>query len=409
MKVQEDVIVVGGGASGLVTAIMCAREGKRVLVLEHKKQIGKKILATGNGKCNYTNKNCNIEGYRSEQAEFVYYPLSVFDPQKAIAFFAELGIYPKEKNGYIYPYSEQASAVVDVLTMELERLDVRIIYEKVVSIQKKECFFVQTEQGVYTGATVVLATGGKASPKLGSDGSGFLLARKLGHTIVEPVPALIGLKCKESYYEAISGVRIQAGISLYIDKESEPVAVEEGELQLTNYGISGIPVFQVSRFAARALSEGHSVYARIDYMPAISINELVTLLQKRFLADGKNASEALVGLIPAKLIPVFLQQGGIKATINAAKVNEQQLKQLASQLKRQKTEIVETNGFEHAQVTAGGVSTKEIEEKTMESKLISGLYFTGEMIDVDGICGGYNLQWCWSSAYVASESINARF
>ena len=405
MKVQEDVIVVGGGASGLVTAIMCAREGKRVLVLEHKKQIGKKILATGNGKCNYTNKNCNIEDYRGEQAEFTKYALSVFDSRRAIAFFEELGIYPKEKNGYIYPYSEQASAMVDVLAMELERLKVRIVYEKAVSIKKKECFWVQTENSVYTGIKVVLATGGKASPKLGSDGSGFVLARKLGHTIVEPVPALIGLKCKESYYETISGVRIQAGISLYIAQEMEPVAMEVGELQLTNYGISGIHVFQVSRFAARALSEGNSVYARIDYLPAISLDELVLLLKKRFLVSEKNASEALVGLLPSKLIPVFLQQGGIKATMNATKVNEQQLRQLASQLKRQKTEIVETNGFDTAQVTAGGVSTKEIEEKTMESKVLSGVYFVGEIVDVDGICGGYNLQWCWSSAYVASQAI----
>lgn len=406
MKVQEDVIVVGGGASGLVTAIMCARKGKRVLVLEHKKQIGKKILATGNGKCNYTNRNCKIDGYRGGQAGFVQYALSVFDSGKAIAFFEELGLYPKEKNGYIYPYSEQASAMVDVLVMELERLSVQIVYEKVVSIQKKNCFLVQTENQLYTATSVVLATGGKASPKLGSDGSGFVLAGKLGHTIVEPVPALIGLRCREPYYEKISGVRIQAGISLYIDQESNPVAMDEGELQLTSYGISGIPVFQVSRFAARALAEGHCVYARMDYMPAVSMEELVSLLKKRFQAPEKSAMEALVGFLPAKLIPVFLQQGGIKVSMSAAKVKEQQLKQLANQLKRQKTEIVETNGFDTAQVTAGGVSTEEIEEKTMESKLVSGLYFTGEIMDVDGICGGYNLQWCWSSAYVASMAIS---
>lgn len=396
---------MGGGASGLVTAIMCARKGKRVLVLEHKKQIGKKILATGNGKCNYTNKNCSIEGYRGEQEEFAQYALSVFDSAKAMAFFEELGVFPKEKNGYIYPYSEQASAMVDVLAMELERLSVRIIYEKVVSIQKKEFFLVQTENRVYSGKVVVLATGGKASPKLGSDGSGFTIARKLGHEIVKPVPALIGLKCKEPYYEQISGVRIQAVISLYIDKDLNPVATDKGELQLTGYGVSGIPVFQVSRFAARALEEGHSVYARIDYMPTMSMDELVSLLKKRFQAPGKNATEALVGFLPAKLIPVFLRQGGIKTSINALKVNEQQLKQLASQLKKQKTEIVDTNGFDTAQVTAGGISTKEIDDRTMESKLIPKLYFTGEIMDVDGICGGYNLQWCWSSAYVASQSI----
>ena len=405
---QADVIIVGGGASGLVTAIMCARKGCKVLVLEHKKQIGKKLLATGNGKCNYTNRNISVDCYRGDKPEIPSFALQAFGPEEAVAFFEELGIYPKEKDGYVYPYSQQASSVVVVLQMELERLGVQVRYEKVQSVSGGTCFCVNTEKQTYKAAYLVLACGGKASPKLGADGSGYVLAKQLGHSIVEPVPALIGLKCQEAYYEKIAGVRVQAVVSLYIENVDGPVAKEQGELQLTSYGISGIPVFQVSRYAARALTEQKNVWAKIDYMPEFSREELEKLLEERFTDNGKTAMQALVGLLPEKLIPVFLQQSGIKVTMQAGKVKEMQRIQLAQQLKNKKTNIVDTNGFEHAQVTAGGVSTKEISSHTMESKLVKNLFFTGEIVDVDGICGGYNLQWCWSSAYLASEAIGER-
>ncbi len=400
---RTDVIIVGGGAAGMFSAILCARCGKRVVLFEQKKQLGKKLLATGNGKCNYTNLYISEDCYGGEQDGFVEYGIHAFGPDKAVECLKKMGIYPKNKNGYIYPYSEQASAVLDIFEMEIHNAGIHVKFEKVLEIQKKKDFIVRTENGRYTGKQLVLATGGKASPKLGSDGSGFVLARKLGHRVVDPVPALIGLKCSEAYYKEISGVRVFAEISLYVDQEK--VQEEKGELQLTSYGISGIPVFQLSRYAARALEDGKSVSACIDYMPEFTKEELELELTRRFRKSDKNASEALIGLLNQKLIQVFLPLSGISKTKKASSINAQQIKQLAVKLKKMNTKIVETNGFEQAQVTAGGVSTDEIDEKTMESKLIKDFYLVGEVMDVDGICGGYNLQWCWISAYLASCAI----
>lgn len=406
-SMQTDVIIVGGGASGLVTAVMCARDGKRVLLFEQKKQIGKKLLATGNGKCNYTNKNQTEACYRSENKDFPQYGLSAFGYKEAISFFEELGITPKEKQGYIYPYSEQAVAFVEALEMEIKKRNVQVCYEKVVQIQQKKNgkFCVLTEQASYQSEKLVLAAGGKASPKLGSDGSGYVLAKQMGHRIIAPVPALIGLKCREDFYETVAGVRIQAKVTLYIESMEQAIAEDTGELQLTNYGISGIPVFQISRYAARAIEEEKSVYAKLDFMPAFSKIELEEICRSRFSRSEISAEQALIGLLNKKLIQLVLHKSGIRAKQKANKVNEMQCKQLVNTLKGMKTQIIGTNGFEHAQVTAGGVDTVEIDNKTMESKIVKGLYFTGEIMDVDGICGGYNLQWCWSSAYLASTAI----
>ena len=404
---DADVIVAGGGASGLFAAVLCAKENLKVMVLEQKDRIGKKILATGNGKCNYTNRNMRKDCYRGENKEFPEMALSTFGPEEAISYWEELGIYPKDKNGYLYPYSEQATAVLDVLRMELERKKVSVVCEeKVQSIEKTEKgFLVKTDKNRYKSKYVIVATGGQASPKLGSDGSGYKLAKKLGHSVVKPVPALIGLKCKEDYYKAISGVRTEAEVAVYIDGKEKCIARDKGELQLTNYGISGIPVFQISRFAAQALEERKKVWVRIDYMPSKRLEDLDKFLRNRFQDKQKTAEEALIGLFNKKLIQMFLKQSGIKLDMAVCKVTEKQIIQLAGNIKGMFTAVVDTNGFEQAQVTAGGVSTWEIAPDTMESILVPGLYFTGEIMDVDGICGGYNLQWCWSSAFLAAKAI----
>ena len=406
MAIDADVIVAGGGASGLFAAVLCAKENLKVIVLEQKERIGKKILATGNGKCNFTNRNLRKDCYRGENKDFPEIALSTFGPEEAISYWEELGIYPKDKNGYLYPHSEQAASVLDVLRMELEREKVSIVcQEKVLNIEKREnVFCVKTDKNSYSSKYVIIATGGQASPKLGSDGSGYKIAKRLGHSVVKPVPALIGLKCKEDYYKTVSGVRTEAKVAVYIDGKEKCIAKDKGELQLTNYGISGIPVFQISRFAARALEEQKKVWVRIDYMPSISTKELGKLLTKRFQDKLKTAEEALVGLFNKKLIQMFLKQSGIKLDMVACKVTEKQITQLAGNVKGMFTEVLNTNGFEQAQVTAGGVSTWEIASDTMESILAPGLYFTGEIIDVDGICGGYNLQWAFASGFVAGSS-----
>lgn len=408
MAQKKDVIIIGGGASGLFAAIVCARAGKKVLVLEHKERVGKKLLATGNGKCNYTNLFMPQGCYRGEHPEFASCALSFFGAEDAIAFFEELGIYPKNKNGYIYPNSEQAASVLEVMEMVLDYYSVQIICKEEVTeiIPEKTEFLVKGTQGTYRGDKVILATGGQVSAKLGSDGSGYKLAKKLRHTVIKPVPALIGLKCKESYYKELAGVRTEAAVSLYVGSIDNCVAKDQGELQLTGYGISGIPVFQISRFGSRAIKERKKVFVKIDFLPSLEKKEIYKILWKRLKeSEGKTAEQAMIGLLNKKLSKVLLAESQIDTRISSKEVSKRQMNVLVENIKGMCTCVLDTNGYGNAQVTAGGISTEQVEERTMESKLVRGLYFTGEILDIDGICGGYNLQWCWSSAYTAAMDI----
>lgn len=397
-----DVIVVGAGASGLLAAVVAARQGRSVTILEHKDRIGKKILATGNGKCNYTNLNQDFSFYRGDYPGFVEVPLNIFGAEDAIAFFQELGIYPREKNGYLYPNSEQASSVLDVLRIELQHLGVNIMCnEHVLQIDRKQnSFFVKTKATVYQGKKVILATGGMASADLGSDGSGYAIAKKLGHSIIEPVPALVQLKAKEPFFKALAGIRTQVKLSLYIDEECREEA--SGELQLTAYGVSGIPVFEVSRYASKALQKKEKVHMIIDFLPGSSNREVLAQFNSRIKAGGyKTAEELMIGLLNKKLNQVLLKEAGISATKKALELSEKEVKELVKRIKEFRVTIYEANSFANAQVSAGGVNTKEIDNQTMESQLIKGLYIVGELLDIDGSCGGYNLQWAWTSGYLA--------
>lgn len=408
MSKKKDVIIIGGGASGLFAAIMCARAGKKVLVLEHKDRIGKKLLATGNGKCNYTNLLMPKGCYRGEHPEFSSYALHLFGAEDTITFFKEMGIYPKNKNGYIYPNSEQAASVLEVMEMALNYYHVQIICkEEVTKITPEEKeFTVKGNQGTYQGKNIILATGGQVSAKLGSDGSGYKLAKKLGHKVIKPVPALIGFKCKEKYFKELAGVRTEAEVSLFIDNLNHCVAKDRGELQLTNYGISGIPVFQISRFGSRAIKDRKKVFVNIDFLPDMEKEEVYKLIWHRFReTEGKTAFQAMIGLLNKKLCNVLLTESKIDLQIPSKEVSKRQQNLLVDNIKGMCITVFDTNGYENAQVTAGGIDTEQIDEKTMESKLIPSLYFIGEILDIDGICGGYNLQWCWSSAYTAAMDI----
>lgn len=413
----NDIIIVGAGASGMVAAILAAREKRNVILLEQKDRIGKKILATGNGKCNYTNEYQGKECYHSENSSFPMEVLASFGKSETIAFFQELGIYPKVKKGYIYPNSEQAAALLDVLRMELERHRVPIFCETTVKqIKKKQkngtTFFevVCEQEGKkecnYTSKRVILSTGGKASPKLGSDGSGYFLAKQLGHSITTVVPALIGLKAKETYFRALAGVRTEASITLWINQEE--VIKEVGELQLTNYGISGIPVFQISRYANLALEsdkkQKNSIICEIDFLPNMKSSEIQSFFETMKRHSDKTIEDSMVGLLNKKLNIVLLKKANISLQKSIHKLTKEEWNTLIFTIKHFPVTIIGNNGFEQAQVTAGGVNTKEINRKTMESKKVKGLYLTGELLDVDGICGGYNLQWAWSTGVIAGKA-----
>lgn len=401
MKDSSEIIVVGAGAAGMMAAITAARAGASVLILEHMDTAGKKILATGNGKCNYTNSRQGVEYYYGDDPAFVLPVLEQFGFEDTLKFFGELGILPKERRGYYYPASEQAASVREVLLMELRRLKVKIHYNCGIRgiYREQRGFRFDTKEGSYTSKICLMATGGCASKKTGSDGSGFLYLERFSHHLTEVVPALVGLVGKQPFFKELAGIRREIRINLYISNEWR--AFEEGELQLTDYGISGIPVFQVSRLAAKALAKGEKVHALLNFSPEMEKEELTEYLFRCFCQKEKTAEQALIGTYQSKLIPVFLRLAGIEEGQTAAKVDKFRLKKLAEVIQSFRVDITGTKKFDSAQVTAGGVDTSEIDNGTLESKLVPGLFFAGEMIDIDGKCGGYNLQWAWSSGYVA--------
>lgn len=401
---KRQVIIVGGGASGLVAAITAARNGAEVLIIEQKDRLGKKILSTGNGRCNFTNEYMNADCFRSDDMSIVSKVLDKFGYQETITFFNELGVVVKNRKGYIYPISDQATTIADVLCMELEKLNVQVRLEESVKIvkQNEAYFFITTDKSTYRCDAVVLSTGGKAASMLGSDGSGYELAKSLGHSISLVVPALVQLVGNSKCFKLVSGVRTNATVNIYVNNEF--VSSDTGELQLTNYGISGIPVFQVSRYAAKALLEKKNVLAEIDFLPTMTENELEKFIFERKHTHGNRTAENFfIGMLHSKLAMMLLKEVYIPLHITANEIREDKWMKLLELIKHFKVEIVDTNSFDQAQVCAGGVCTKEVNPDTLESIFVKNLYLTGELLDVDGICGGYNLQWAWATGSIAGE------
>lgn len=399
------VIVIGGGASGLMSAIWAARGHNKVTIIEQKDRLGKKILATGNGKCNYTNYYQVAACYRGSTPEEAMKVYEQFDVNQTVAFFEELGIYPKDRNGYVYPNSGQAASILDVLVLEAKRLGVTMITNEKVEIVKrtKGGFEVRTSKNQYNSDHVIMTCGGCASSKLGSDGSGYPIARTLGHSIIKPLPALVQLKSNAKYLKTISGVRTEAVISLKAD--GKKIAQEAGEILFANYGISGIPVMQISRFAAVALDEKKQVELIIDFLPELNFGELQQNIQHRLSnGKGRTAEELFIGLFNHKLTYILLKEAGIDPEMQANKIKSESWKRLANLIKGFALKITDTNGFENAQTCTGGVPLSEVDLNTMESKRTKGLFFAGELLDIDGTCGGYNLQWAWSTGYLAGKS-----
>lgn len=402
---KRQVIIVGGGASGLVAAIAAVRNGAEVTIIEQKDRLGKKILSTGNGRCNLTNEYMELDCFRSDDLALVSKVLEQFGYQDTVSFFEELGVILKDKQGYVYPISDQASTILDVLCMEIARLKVNVVLEERVKdiVKTTKGFFLKTNKSSYTCDAVILATGGKAAPILGSDGSGYDFAKSFGHSVSSVVPALVQLVGKGNYFKQVSGVRTNATVHLLVDGKC--VASDTGELQLTNYGISGIPVFQISRYAAKALHEKKPVIAEIDFLPTMNDDELKSYISARKEAHGQRLAEGFfVGMLHSKVAVMLLKETYIPLHISANEIREDKWNKLIEFMKHFKIEITETNSFEQAQVCAGGVRTTEINADTMESIFEENLYLTGELLDVDGICGGYNLQWAWSTGYIAGKN-----
>ncbi len=411
-----DAAIIGAGAAGLMAAIAAARAGARPVLLEHMEMPAKKLLATGNGKCNYTNADQALDHYFCEAPGFIQTVFAQFSYTDVIRFFDGLGIRPVQKNGTcIYPESEQAASVRNALLAEASRLRIPLILpigirkiEKEPANRQNSIFVISAKDQTIYSCHCILATGGKAAKKTGSDGSGYIYARQLGHTVIEPLPALTALQADFRKRKLPAGVRIHCKASLALD--GDIVAAEQGELQITDYGLSGIVIFQFSRLASKALADRRKVRVLLDFKPDMPMESLADYLYGRFRGichSEKTYLQCLDGFLPDKLIPAVLKQAGIAGEEQCHLCSGRQAASLAQALKSYGVAITGTKSFDFAQTTAGGIPVSEINARTMESRLVKGLYFAGEMIDVDAKCGGYNLQWAWASGYVAGKSAGA--
>ncbi len=404
--------IIGGGASGMMAAIAASRysEGKnRITLIEKNDRIGKKILATGNGRCNFTNLEIFDSDYNSQRNDIYTDFISQFDQREVISFFQKEGMLTKDRNGYCYPRSDQASTVLDILRRKLsaEGVEIRTDSLPVAVTKEGNRFRVAFSMGAdLFFDRIILACGSFAGLKQAGSPNGYDYARGLGHTLVPVVPALVQLRASRQFadaFKAVAGVRCDARITLHID--GKDFASEAGELQLTDYGISGIPVFQLSRHAAYGFLEKKEVAVSIDFLPEVSNKELVRLVRSKWESSDKrvSAEDFFLGMLNKKLNLLFIRLGGLKAGESIGTYSLERMMEIGKNMKAWRVDLEAANPYLQAQVCAGGVSMNEI-TLSMESVKVKGLFFAGEMLDVDGRCGGFNLQWAWSSGYLAGKN-----
>lgn len=407
---MKNIIVVGGGASGLVSAIYAAKKGNNVTILEKNPHCGKKILITGNGKCNYWNNNQSLENYHSTNIEVYKSILTQANQDEILHLFTSIGIIPKIRDGYYYPYSNQATSIQTALIKEAELQGVKIINNiEVLNITKKNNIFkVKTNQNNYTCDKLILATGSKSYPKTGSDGIGYDIASNLGHTIIKPLPALTGLKSDVSYLKDWQGIRSDVCVSLI--EKNQVIAKQIGEIQLTNYGVSGICIFNLSGQVSRGLHSKKKEQISINFLHPFNINskeEFIDWMDKRNIkVQNRTISDLLDGLLNYKLINLILKLSKINRDNYWNNLSKKEKYLLGTNLTNHILNIIDTNDFNNAQVTTGGIPLTEINLNTMESLITSNLYITGELLDVDGICGGYNLTNAWITGMLAGKGVN---
>ncbi len=428
-----DVIVIGAGASGLFSALFASEEKARVLVLEKTASAGNKLLITGDGRCNFTNENLHINCYHTDSASSLLQILGTYTNQDTIETFHELGLHAICRNGYYYPKSQQSKSVLRVLMAKLMEQGVEFRYEENVrGIQRNDSnsvtensidisskieaprFIVRTEKQQYYGNSVILATGGSSYMKTGSSGDGYYYAKKFGHTVEQPVPALVELLL-EDYPEELFGIREQGSIQVIckdVDSTNDADVLmfgqteSSGELQFTKTGISGIPTFAISGTCNRVLEEHRTVEVRLDLNPSESEEEMFAELSTRRLNSSLPVSDLVSGYFTEKMTEYLLRRSGFTNSDmkNTSESDLEILRRFCHLAKNLTWKVTDSMGFKKAQVTSGGILLSEIDPKTMESRLQHGLYLTGEILNVDGICGGYNLQFAWSTGMIAGTN-----
>ena len=398
-----DMIVIGGCSAGIVTAINAKRINPevKVAILEKLPRIGKKLLATGNGKCNLTNETAAMHDYVGK--EFASYAFEKYSPEIIKEFFASLGLLCyTDSCGRVYPESNTASSVVDALRFEIERLKIDVYCDiTVTDIKHKKDFVIN---GEYVCKKLIIAAGGKSSPSQGSDGSGYALAKSLGHSITKLYPALVPLCASSEITKPMKGVRVR-NVTLTL-KGDKKIAQTSGEILFTDYGLSGIAAMELAAAAQKYIDNvKRNPFTMVDFMPDMNYNKLVDYLVNLNKIKGfANIDNLLTGFLPKAVgIAICKACKLYKSDKLISELNEKDIRKIAEKIKSFPIEITGAKGFKDAQVTSGGIKTDEIDNKTMQSKICDNLYFAGEIIDVDGGCGGFNLQWAWASGMLAGE------
>lgn len=401
------IAVIGGGASGMMSAITACRFGSDVTIFERNARVGKKLLSTGNGRCNITNsevlkkdENGALLHYYGEDKHFADYALTKFDNNALLDFFGSLGVLFRSETGKYYPYSETASTILDIMRLYCEKLGIKIVAETDVTeiSESKNGFIVLGEHF----DKVIVSCGGMSSPHLGTDGSGYKLLSKFNHTRTKLSPAITQIKTDNKLVKQLKGIKCNATVTAFSGKTA--LRQEYGQVLFCDYGLSGPPIFQLSS----CFDENeNNKRIEIDFTPEFSFDEIYENLNKiksnPFMKD-LTAGAFLMPILPRKVGEIIIKYCEIPLTAPVEKLTNSDLKKIANAIKHFSLSVLGTKGFTNAQVTAGGIKTKDFDKSTMQSKLKSGLYAVGEVLDVTGDCGGYNLQWAFSSGYVAGVS-----
>ena len=392
-----DVLIVGGGAAGLAAAVSARKEDKNIsiAVIEKNDRVARKILATGNGRCNFTNVDISPDKYFGGRA-FIGKVLSLFSYDDALSFFSSLGVLHRVEEGRVYPNSNMAASVADALRLYVNENNISVFTGKGVDkITPHDGGFMVDE---FWAKKVIIACGGSAAPVYGTDGKAYGLLTAFGHKLNAPKPALVSIKTDISRIKGLKGVKVYACVRLKNGGES--VATDTGEILFTDYGLSGIPVMQVSRFAEK----GSVIY--LDMLPSFSFEETVALIRSHVRSfPERMGEEAFSGIINKKLAVPMMKSSGIeKMNVKLKELSDKNILKCAEFLKELRLEVSGTSGFAAAQVTAGGIDTEGFDPYTLHSKLCEGLFAAGEILDCDGLCGGYNLHWAWATGVIAGRS-----
>ncbi|HHV63714.1 MAG TPA: NAD(P)/FAD-dependent oxidoreductase [Peptococcaceae bacterium] len=410
---KNRIIVIGGGAAGMMAAGQAAAQGAEVVLLEKKNRLGSKIAISGKGRCNVTNAGdiADFIRYYPGNGKFLYAALKEFNNQDLINFFASYGVKTKvERGGRVFPETDDAEAIVTALRKFLEETGVKVflnrkVKELIINEKKEVIGITEAEKNeAWSGRAVIVATGGASYPGTGSTGDGYVMAEKVGHKIIKPLPALVPLRTLEQWPKDLQGLTLK-NVEASIWVEGKKQAKEFGELLFTHFGVSGPIILTLSRIASQALNLGQKVEIKINLKPALSREQLDLRLQRDFAKyKNKQFKNALGDLLPKSMIPVIVELSGIEPEKAVNEITRAERQKLGHLLQEMSLTVTNTLGIETAIVTSGGVDVKEINPATMESRLINGLFWAGEVIDIDGITGGYNLQAAFSTGYKAGRA-----